>query len=135
MYTVLTVLASAALASAATYKASFTEYGSTDTWGSGNCNVNTAACGFYTYVSTTPSPSPKFPQLILTPLQPGYSAAVSQNVFGVGPGAGAGPGCGTCWKLTIETDSSGNAVSNAGNSIIVQVNNLCPGKTLFLYVM
>jgi len=90
------------------YKASFTEYGSTDSWGSGNCNVKTTACGFYT--------------------SPGYSAAVSQNEFGVGPGAGAGPGCGTCWKLTIETDSSGNTISNAGKSIVVQVTNLCPAS-------
>lgn len=43
-------------------------------------------------------------------------------------GAGAGPACGTCWRLTIETDSSGNAVSNAGNSIVVQVTNLCPAS-------
>ena len=35
---------------ATTYTASFTQYGSTDTWGSGNCNVKTAACGFYTSV-------------------------------------------------------------------------------------
>jgi len=94
--------------SGTTYKASFTEYGSTDSWGSGNCNVATTACGFYT--------------------KPGYSAAVSQNEFGVGPGAGAGPACGTCWKLTIETDSSGKTVSNAGNSIVVQVTNLCPAS-------
>lgn len=94
---------------ATSYKASFTQYGSTDTWGSGNCNVATTACGFYT--------------------SPGYSAAVSQNEFGVGPGAGAGPGCGTCWKLTAQTDSSGNTLSNAGNSIVVQVTNLCPGKS------
>ena len=94
--------------SGTTYKASFTEYGSTDTWGSGNCNVASTACGFYT--------------------SPGYSAAVSQNEFGVGPGAGAGPACGTCWKLTAETDSSGNALSNAGNSIVVQVTNLCPAS-------
>jgi hypothetical protein len=46
------------------YSASFTQYGSTDTWGSGNCQVKTTACGFYTT---------------------GYNAAVSQNVFGVGP--------------------------------------------------
>ncbi|ORY02850.1 hypothetical protein BCR34DRAFT_573940 [Clohesyomyces aquaticus] len=94
--------------SGTTYKASFTQYGSTDTWGSGNCNVKTTACGFYT--------------------SPGYSAAVSQNEFGVGPGAGAGPGCGTCWKLTAQTDSSGNKLSNAGNSIVVQVTNLCPAS-------
>jgi len=49
------------------YKASFTQYGSTDTWGSGNCNVKTTACGFYTTGKT------------------GYNAAVSQNEFGVGP--------------------------------------------------
>jgi hypothetical protein len=95
-------------ATAAAYKASFTQYGSTDTWGSGNCNVKTTACGFYT--------------------SPGYSAAVSQNEFGVGPGAGAGSGCGACWKLTAETDSSGHRLSNAGTSIVVQVTNLCPGK-------
>lgn len=62
--------------------------------------------------------------------QPGYSAAVSQNLFGVGPGAGAGPACGTCYKLTIQTDSSGNTLSNAGTSIVVQVTNLCPGKAV-----
>ncbi|KAK4550234.1 hypothetical protein LTR36_003201 [Oleoguttula mirabilis] len=94
--------------SSTVYKASFTEYGSGDDLNSGNCNVATTACGFYT--------------------SPGYAAAVSQNEFGVGPGQGAGPACGTCWKLTIETDSSGNAVSNAGNSIVVQVTNLCPAS-------
>lgn len=52
----------------------------------------------------------------------------SQNIFGVGPGAGAGPACGTCWKLTGETDSSGNALSNSGTSIVVMVNNLCPAQ-------
>ncbi|KAK5172342.1 uncharacterized protein LTR77_003980 [Saxophila tyrrhenica] len=89
-----------------TYKASFTQYGSGDALNSGNCNVRTTACGFYT--------------------SPGFSAAVSQNEFGVGPGAGAGPACGTCWKLTIQTDSSGKTVANAGNSIVVKVTNLCP---------
>ena len=61
-------------------KASFTEYGAGDSFGSPNCNTATAACGFYTTGAT------------------GYSAAVSQNEFGVGPGAGAGPACGTCWR-------------------------------------
>lgn len=42
------------------YKASFTHYGAGDTFGSPNCNTNTAACGFYTY--------------------PGFSAAASQNL-------------------------------------------------------
>ncbi|EMC94934.1 glycoside hydrolase family 45 protein [Baudoinia panamericana UAMH 10762] len=95
-------------ATGVSYKASFTEYGAGDTFGSPNCQTDTAACGFYT--------------------SPGYSAAVSQNLFGVGPGAGAGPACGTCWRLTIQTDSSGNPVSNAGNSIVVMVNNLCPAS-------
>jgi len=53
---------------------------------------------------------------------------VSQNEFGVGPGAGAGPACGKCFKLTAKTDSSGKALSNAGNSIVVQVTNLCPSS-------
>ncbi|KAK3207835.1 hypothetical protein GRF29_96g550153 [Pseudopithomyces chartarum] len=105
----LSATAFTATATAATeYKASFTQYGSTDTWGSGNCNVASTACGFYT--------------------SPGYSAAISQNEFGVGPGAGAGPGCGTCWKLTAKTDSSGNQLSNSGNSIVIQVTNLCPAS-------
>ena len=51
---------------------------------------------------------------------------MSQNLFGVGPGAGAGPACGECWKLTGETDSSGNPLTNAGTSIVVMINNLCP---------
>jgi hypothetical protein len=104
----LQLLTFASSALAATYTASFTEYGSTDSWGSGNCNVATAACGFYT--------------------QPGYSAAVSQNLYGVGPGAGAGPACGSCWKLTAKTDSSGNSLS-FGGPIVVMANNLCPGKS------
>ncbi|PNS18078.1 hypothetical protein CAC42_4037 [Sphaceloma murrayae] len=108
MLTILPFTAFLGLAAAQTYKASFTKYGAGDSFGSPNCNTKTAACGFYT--------------------QPGYSAAVSQNLFGVGPGAGAGPACGTCWKVTANTDSSGNRLSNAGNSIVVQVNNLCPAQ-------
>jgi hypothetical protein len=126
MYTSITLLAaSAGLASAATsYKASFTQYGSTDTWGSGNCNVATTACGFYTSVRPLPSPSPSPSNTS----QPGYSAAVSQNEFGVGTGAGAGPACGTCWKLTASTDSSGNK-KTFGAPIVVQVTNLCPAES------
>jgi hypothetical protein len=135
MYTPIALLAaSAGLASAATsYKASFTQYGSTDTWGSGNCNVATTACGFYTSVSL-PSTShlPHLSHLphpsTNTPHQPGYSAAVSQNEFGVGTGAGAGPACGTCWKLTASTDSSGNK-KTFGAPIVVQVTNLCPSES------
>jgi len=99
-----------AAGSGTTYKASFTEYGEGDSFGSPNCQTASAACGFYTTGAT------------------GYSAAVSQNEFGVGPGGGAGPACGTCWRLTAETDSSGNTLSNAGNSIIVKINNLCPAS-------
>jgi hypothetical protein len=117
--------------SGTTYKASFTQYGSGDTFGSGNCNTDTTACGFYTNVSLFP-PSACHSSNKTTDKsqqqQPGYSAALSQNAFGVGPGAGAGPGCGTCWKLTAQTDSSGNKLSNAGNSIVVQVTNLCPAS-------
>ncbi|KAK5716809.1 hypothetical protein LTR17_016334 [Elasticomyces elasticus] len=94
-------------ASAQTYKASFTQYGAGDSFGSGNCQTKSTACGYYTT---------------------GYNAAVSQNEFGVGPGAGAGPACGTCWKLTVQTDSSGKKVSNAGNSIVVKITNLCPAN-------
>ena len=94
-------------ASAQSYITSFTYYGSGDGNNSPDCNTATTACGFYTY--------------------PGYSAAVSENEFGVGPGAGAGPACGTCWQLTIETDTSGIPLSNSGASIVVLVTNLCPG--------
>ena len=92
---------------ARTYRASFTQYGEGDGWGSANCNTATAACGFYSY--------------------PGYNAAVSQNLYGVGPGAGAGPACGTCWHLEPETDSSGNELHGT-NWITVKVNNLCPAQ-------
>ncbi|KAF2761397.1 hypothetical protein EJ05DRAFT_483767 [Pseudovirgaria hyperparasitica] len=105
---VLSALILVRVSLAQTYSASFTQYGSTDSWGSGNCNVNTAACGFYT--------------------NPGYSAAVSENLYGVGPGAGAGPACGACYRLTAQKDSSGNTLRNAGTSIVVMVNNLCPAS-------
>jgi len=89
------------------YKATFTEYGAGDTSSSGNCNSKTVACGWYN--------------------DPGYNAAISQNFYGVGPGAGAGPACGTCWRLKPETDSSGNKIYGA-NEIVVKVNNLCPAE-------
>ncbi|KAK3178537.1 hypothetical protein OEA41_000674 [Lepraria neglecta] len=81
---------------AGVYKASFTNYGAGDTFGSANCNTPTTACGWYS--------------------KPGYNAAVSQALFGVGPGGGAGPACGNCYKLMPE----------GGTSIVVKVNNLCP---------
>ncbi|KAL8998144.1 MAG: hypothetical protein Q9169_002765 [Polycauliona sp. 2 TL-2023] len=48
----------------------------------------------------------------------GLTAAVSQNLFGVGSRAGAGPACGTCYAI-----SSGLAGTK---SIVVKVTNLCP---------
>lgn len=82
-------------------------YGAGDTFGSPNCNTATAACGWYS--------------------NPGYNAAASQNLFGVGPGAGAGPGCGLCFQLTAKTNPYANNVALIGTqSIVVKVNNLCP---------
>ena len=49
--------------SGTTYKASFTQYGSGDTFGSGNCNTDTTACGFYTNVSS-PSPASNITDLM-----------------------------------------------------------------------
>lgn len=43
---------------------------------------------------------------------------MSQSLFGVGPGAGAGPVCGQCFKLTPDAPGS--------KGIVVKVNNLCP---------
>ena len=80
------------LTSAQTYKASFTEYG--------GCNVKTTACGFYT--------------------SPGYSAAISQNVFGVS--SGAGPGCKTCWRITGDYDPVSNRPLSHPREIIVKVS-------------
>lgn len=99
-----------ALTLAQTYTATFTEYGSGDGNGSGNCNTKTyvllklfrdwavnqylslyrVACGYYT--------------------SPGYSAAVSQNLYGAGPGAGAGPACGGCWQITGQKVCSYNCI-------------------------
>jgi len=73
-------------------------YGSNDKDGSGNCNTASAACGFFN--------------------NPGYNAAISQAVFGAGPGGGAGPACGHCYKLMPDHPKA--------RSIVVKVNNLCP---------
>ncbi|KAB2575840.1 putative endoglucanase v-like protein [Lasiodiplodia theobromae] len=89
-----------------TYKATMTAYGSSDNNGSGNC-VKTGACGFY--------------------FNPGYSAAVSQNLYGAGPGEGAGPACGKCYALTAEKDSTGNTLSGT-KTVVVRVDNLCPAS-------
>jgi len=93
------------VAFAQSYKATFTAYGDGDTFGSGNCNTNSVACGFFD--------------------NPGFNAAVSENLFGVTSGQGAGPACGTCWQLSVTGDEKGNPVSG-GKSIVVKVNNLCP---------
>ena len=80
-------------------------YGAGDSFGSGNCNVDTTACGFHD--------------------SPGYNAAASENLFGVGPGAGAGPACHKCYHLVLETDSSGKPASG---QVTVKINNLCPAQ-------
>ena len=64
--------------------------------GSQNCVTSSNACG--------------------VPGTGGYTAAVSQNLFGVAGGAGAGPACGGCWSLTTD----------GGKNLVVKVNNLCP---------
>ncbi|KAL8788838.1 MAG: hypothetical protein Q9195_007101 [Heterodermia aff. obscurata] len=48
----------------------------------------------------------------------GFTAAASQNLFGVGPGAGAGPACGTCYSLS--SNQPGTA------PITVKITDLCP---------
>ncbi|MCJ1401420.1 hypothetical protein MMC11_004633 [Xylographa trunciseda] len=96
-------------AAAVTYTSTFTEYGAGDIRSSGNCNTATAACGFYSF--------------------PGYNAAASQNLFGVGDGQGAGPGCGLCWQLTPEFFDDGKTQITGANSIVVKVNNLCPADS------
>ncbi|KAK4693937.1 hypothetical protein P7C71_g3553, partial [Lecanoromycetidae sp. Uapishka_2] len=96
--TLSTSAASGGGSTSGSFTASFTEYGSNDADGSGNCNTASAACGFYN--------------------NPGYNAAISQAVFGAGPGGGAGPACGHCYKLMPDAPSA--------NSIVVKVNNLCP---------
>lgn len=62
----LTPLAFALKASAQNYSASFTQYGSGDQNGSGNCNVDTTACGYctsnlsLTHVSSRPTQTDGF---------------------------------------------------------------------------
>ncbi|MCJ1392681.1 hypothetical protein MMC18_005552 [Xylographa bjoerkii] len=127
---------------AQTYKASFTKYGQGDNNGSPNCNTATAACGFYNYPGYNAAVSQVrillFHSLHHAPLSSTSNLPSStqyttdsnipeQNLFGVGPGAGAGPACGTCWQLTPKTDSSGNALKGA-KTIVVKVNNLCPAQ-------
>ncbi|KAE8355721.1 RlpA-like double-psi beta-barrel-protein domain-containing protein-containing protein [Aspergillus coremiiformis] len=99
------LIASAMCAGAfAQQRASFTMYGSGDSNGSPNCATAVNACG--------------------QPTQSGITAALSQAQFGVGPGQGAGPACGTCWELTITSDLNGNPVEQ--KTVKVTVNNLCP---------
>lgn len=82
-------------------------YGSGDDNGSGNCNVGTVSCGWYTF--------------------PGYFAAVSQNLFGAASGHGSA--CGSCWQLDPVSNPNAadtTAVVAGMKSIVVRVNNLCP---------
>ncbi|KAI9844003.1 MAG: hypothetical protein M1837_005938 [Sclerophora amabilis] len=84
---------------AAGFTASFTHYD--------DCGTASMACGFWAN---------------------GYAVAVSENLFGVGPGAGAGPACNTCYRITGHTDGLGKLLPGGGKSIVVKVDNLCPGK-------
>ena len=70
--------------------ASFTRYD--------GCRRASVACGWYS--------------------DSGYDAAISQAVYGGGPGSGATGACGVCWRLT--PDAAG------ANEIVVKVNDLCP---------
>ena len=70
--------------------ASFTRYD--------GCKRASVACGWYS--------------------DSGYGAAISQAVYGGGPGSGATGACGVCWRLT--PDAAG------ANEIVVKVNDLCP---------
>jgi hypothetical protein len=95
----------ATLNSSVTYKATITEYGLGDSFGSQNCSSTKAACGFFN--------------------APGFMAAASQALYdGLG---GPGSACGTCWLLTAETDNMGNPLSGV-SPIVVQVNNECPAN-------
>lgn len=103
---IVSLTSGSALAQSGPFKATFTQYGSGDQNGSPNCATTVNACG---------DPSVYAGK---------YTAAISQKQFGVGPGQGAGPACGTCYELTIETDLDGNPVTQ--KTITVVVNNLCP---------
>ena len=71
--------------------ASFTQYGP--------CRRTSVACGWYS--------------------SSGYNAAISQAVYGRGPGSGATGECGVCWKLTP-------VGAPGANEIVVKINDLCP---------
>ncbi|GAP91706.1 putative glycoside hydrolase family 45 protein [Rosellinia necatrix] len=96
-------LLAAPLGALAQLRASFTEYGSGDINGSSNCVTSNNACGF---------------------AGGGYTAALSQAQFGAGPGQGAGPACGSCYQITVQTDLNGSPVQQ--RTITVKVDNLCP---------
>ncbi|KAB8201324.1 RlpA-like double-psi beta-barrel-protein domain-containing protein-containing protein [Aspergillus parasiticus] len=85
-------------------KATFTLYGEGDTRGSPNCATNVNVCG--------------------QPNQSGITAALSQAQYGLAPGQGTSPDCGTCWKITITSDLSGNPVEE--KTAKITVNNFCP---------
>ena len=82
-------------------------YGLNDSNNSPNCNTATVSCGFFS--------------------NPGYNAAVSQNLYGAA--SGRTPICGTCWRLHPVSDPNAPDPSEpvAGlEEIVVKVNNLCP---------
>ncbi|KAK3329914.1 hypothetical protein B0H66DRAFT_597470 [Apodospora peruviana] len=96
------------LAIGKSYTATFEYYGSGDFGDSPNCNTTNNACELGGGT--------------------GYTAGVSEALFGAAPGAGLGQACGTCWRL--DPDPSTTAAKGANlTSIVVLVNNLCPAKS------
>ena len=57
--------------------------------------------------------------------KPGYTAAVSENLFGSLALGKDSPVCGTCWRLDAEVDSSDRILNK---TIVVMVNNICPAQ-------
>lgn len=110
-----------------TFSATITWYGTNDERGSPNCNSNTVACGFYTFVSfgfiIFPCSQRRTDSRFPATNQPGFSAAVSQNLFS------SSSACYTCYRITGRTDAHGKAFANAGKSLVVMVNNLCPATS------
>jgi len=54
------------------------------------------------------------------------TAALNQFYFGVGPGQGAGPACGKCFKLKIYGDPYDANWCSDAYTLIVKVADLCP---------
>ncbi|KAI9150624.1 hypothetical protein HJFPF1_10399 [Paramyrothecium foliicola] len=87
------------------FSSSFTFYGSNDEGGSQNCSVSRMPCGFHS--------------------NPGFTASVSENLFGAFELGENSISCGTCWRLDAEFDASDRVLNK---TIVVMVNNICPAQ-------